>query len=150
VDSFSVLEITSATEQLQGEVIGPVRLSLHMARTEHGSRVENPRAAFSALVKEVKATMGGRVLLLRLRVSFFLSLSRRRAVPYPGRFLTKEFVKGQTNGRLRKKWYRSVEGIENVWVGWFETSGRDGREAVRKKYQGGVLGWMNRREIPRI
>jgi hypothetical protein len=57
VDSFSVLEVASAMEEVQGKVIGPVRLRLHMTNTEHGSRVENPVAAFSTLGREVEATM---------------------------------------------------------------------------------------------
>jgi hypothetical protein len=57
VDSFSVLEVASAMEEVQGEVIGPVRLGLHMTRTEHGSRVKNPGAAFWTSGREVEATM---------------------------------------------------------------------------------------------
>lgn len=57
MDSFSVLEVASATEELQGKVIGPVRLRLHMTGTEHGSRVKNLGAAFSTGGREVEATM---------------------------------------------------------------------------------------------
>jgi len=55
LDSFSVLEVASAMEEVQGEVIGPVRPRLHMARTEHGSRIKNPVAAFSTGGREVEA-----------------------------------------------------------------------------------------------
>ena len=74
VDSFSVLEVASAMEEMQGEVIGPVRLGLHMARTEHGSRIENPVAAFSTLGREVEATMVAGCWFCGCRLHF-LSLS---------------------------------------------------------------------------
>jgi hypothetical protein len=57
VDPFSVLEVARAMEELQGEVIGPVRLRLGMTRTEHASRIENPGATFSTGGREVEAAM---------------------------------------------------------------------------------------------
>jgi hypothetical protein len=82
VDSFSVLEVARVLEELQGEVIGPVRLRLGVTRTEHGSRTKNPGAAFSTGSREVEATMVAGNLFCGCRFHF-VSLSLR--IRYPPR-----------------------------------------------------------------
>jgi hypothetical protein len=57
VDSFSVLEVASAMEELETEVIGPVRLRFEVTRTDHGSRVDNPGATLATGGREVEAAM---------------------------------------------------------------------------------------------
>jgi hypothetical protein len=80
VDSFSVLEVARVLEELQGEVIGPVRLRLGMTRTEHSSRIKNSGAAFSTGGREVEATMVAGNLFCGCRFHF-VSLSLRMGCP---------------------------------------------------------------------
>jgi hypothetical protein len=105
VDSLSVLEVASAMEELQGEVIGPVRLRLHMARTQHGSRIKNPVAAFSTGGREVEATMVAGNWFSGCGLHF-LSLRWGGGYPTPGVFDERFQKVLKTKERVRKKWLR--------------------------------------------
>jgi hypothetical protein len=92
VDSFSVLEVASAMEELETEVIGPVRLRLEVTRTDHASRVDNPGATLATGGREVEAAMVARNWFYGFGLHF-LSLDLRIGGYPPRVFLLKEFGK---------------------------------------------------------
>jgi hypothetical protein len=85
VDSFSVLEVASAMEELEAEVTGPVRLRLEVTRTEHASRVDNPGATLATGGREVEAAMVAGSWLYGFGLHY-LSLIWGWGVPTPGVF----------------------------------------------------------------
>jgi hypothetical protein len=92
VDSLSVLEVTRAIQELEGEIIGAIRVRYQVAMTEHLSGVDNPVAALATGVREMVAAMMTANWFFGCRLHF-LSLCGRRVVPLPRVFLAKECAK---------------------------------------------------------
>jgi hypothetical protein len=105
-------------EELQGEVIGPVRLRLPYGEDTTWLEDQEPSCGTFCRWQRGRGNDGGRELVLRMQASFFV-LRLGRGYPTPGVFWRKSSEIVENKGPRVRKVVKSLEVIENREVAHF-------------------------------